>query len=120
MAAPGVEIIVGTKVDDQFGPVILFGLGGVLVEVVEDVVFRVLPVTLDAARAMVGEIASVTLLDGYRGRPPADREAIAELLVAVSEIVESYPEIGEMDLNPVLVHERGLTVVDARILTAGL
>jgi acetate---CoA ligase (ADP-forming) len=117
MAVPGVEIIVGTKVDDQFGPVILFGLGGVLVEVAQDVVFRVLPVTLDAARAMVGEIASVKLLDGYRGGPVADREAIAELLVAVSEIVESYPEIAEMDLNPVLVHQRGLTVVDARVLT---
>ncbi len=118
MAPPGVEVIVGTVTDDQFGPVILFGMGGVLVEVLEDVVFRVAPVSASSAAGMVGEIRSVKLLDGYRGAPPADRGAIAALLQAVSEVVEAYPEIRSMDLNPVLVHEHGLTAVDARILIA--
>ena len=116
MAAPGVEVIVGTKTDDQFGPVILFGIGGVLVEVVKDVAFRVLPLTPESARQMIDDIDAVALLDGFRGRPPADREALVTLLCAVSELIEAYPEISTMDLNPVIVHERGLTVVDARIL----
>jgi acetate---CoA ligase (ADP-forming) len=116
MAAPGVEVIAGTVTDDQFGPVILFGMGGVLVEVLRDVVFRVAPLSASSAAEMVGEIQAVKLLDGYRGAPSADRQAIARLLLAVSEVVEAYPEIRTMDLNPVIVHERGLTAVDARIL----
>ena len=116
MAAPGVEVIVGTKIDDQFGPVIVFGIGGILVEVVRDVSYRVLPLTKRAAQHMIDDIHAVALLDGYRGQPPADRAAIVRLLRAVSELVEAYPEILTMDLNPVIVHERGLSVVDARIL----
>ncbi len=116
MAAPGVEVIVGSKVDDQFGPVILFGIGGVLVEVVKDVAFRVLPLTEDSARSMIDDIDAVALLDGFRGRPPADREALVTLLCAVSDLIQAYPEILTMDLNPVIVHEQGLSVVDARIL----
>ena len=116
MAQPGVEVIVGTKTDDQFGPVILFGIGGVLVEVVKDVAFRVLLLTPESARRMIDDIHAVALLDGFRGRPPADREALAKLLCAVSGLIEAYPEISTMDLNPVIVHGQGLTVVDARIL----
>ncbi len=119
MAKPGVEVIVGTKVDDQFGPVILFGLGGVLVELLQDVVFRVLPISDRTARHMIEDIHGVKLLDGYRGRTPADRKAIVRLLKIVSELIESYPEIRSMDLNPVIVHPEGLTVVDARVLLAG-
>ena len=116
MAARGVEVIVGTTLDDQFGPVLLFGIGGVLVEVLEDVVFRVIPVSERGAGEMIEEIRARKLLDGFRGSPPADREAIRRLLVTVSELVQAYPDIRTMDLNPVLVHESGLTAVDARIL----
>ncbi len=116
MAAEGAEIIIGTKNDDQFGPIIMFGLGGILVEVVKDVSFRVLPVSREWAASMLEEIKASVILDGVRGRPPYDKEAIIELLLKVSEIIEAYPVIHEMDLNPVIVHEKGLTIVDARII----
>ena len=116
MAAVGQEIIIGTKIDDQFGPIIMFGIGGVMVEVLKDVAFRVLPISARSAKCMIDEIRSATLLNGFRGRPPVDKKAIQHLLLAVSEIIGSYPEIQEMDLNPVIVHEHGLNVVDARII----
>jgi len=116
MLKDGLEIIIGTKVDDQFGPVIMFGIGGVLVEVLKDVVFRVLPISRRSARQMVAEIRSAKLLDGFRGSHPRDRKAIVSLLRTVSEIIEAYPEIQELDLNPVLVHEEGLSIADARII----
>jgi acetyltransferase len=116
MAEEGVEVIVGTKEDDQFGPIIMFGLGGVLVEVLRDVSFRVLPISPTAARKMIREIRSYPLLQGVRGRPPCDEKALRRLLSNCSEVIESYPAILEMDLNPVVVHPNGLSVVDARIL----
>ena len=116
MAEPGTEIIVGTKIDPQFGPVIMFGIGGILVEVLEDVVFRVLPISRGSAKKMLSEIRSAPILNGVRGQPPVDHEALVDLLMTVSELIESYPRILEMDLNPVIVREAGLTVVDARIL----
>ncbi len=116
MAEPGVEIIVGTKDDDQFGPIIMFGLGGVLVEIFKDVTFRVLPLTPLGAQGMIREFKARAILDGVRGNPPVDKEAIKALLLKVSEVIESYPEIAEMDLNPVMVYEKGLHIVDARIL----
>ncbi len=116
MAAEGVEVIVGTKEDDQFGPIIMFGLGGVLVEILRDVSFRVLPISPTAARKMIREIKSYPVLEGARGRPPCDEKALRRLLLNCSEVVESYPAILEMDLNPVIVHESGASVVDARIL----
>ncbi len=116
MAAPGTEVILGTKIDPQFGPVVMFGIGGILVEVLKDVVFRVLPISRSAARTMVTEIRAAPILNGVRGQPPADRDALVDLLMVVSELVESYPEIREMDLNPVIARPDGVTVVDARIL----
>jgi acetyltransferase len=116
MAPPGVEVIIGTKIDDQFGPIVMFGLGGILVELVKDVSFRVLPVSQYCAASMIGEIKSAKILDGVRGRLPSDKQAIEKLILKVSEIIEAYPLIHEMDLNPVIVHEEGLTVVDARII----
>ena len=116
MAGDGLEIIIGTKLDDQFGPVIMFGIGGIMVEVLKDVVFRVLPISPYSAKNMINEIKSVKLLDGFRGQPPADRKAVKRLLLTVSEIIGSYPEIQELDLNPVIAHEEGLSVVDARII----
>ena len=116
MAKPGLEVIVGTKIDDQFGPVIMFGIGGILVEVLKDVVFRVLPISPRSAKLMVEDIKGKALLEGFRGRPPADKKAIRRLLLDVGEVMEAYPEIAETDLNPVIVYEEDLTVVDARIL----
>lgn len=112
----GLEIIIGTKVDDQFGPIIMFGIGGIMVEVLKDVSFRVLPILPRSAIMMMQEIKSVSLLNGFRGTPAVDKKAIQKLLLAVSDLVESYPDILEMDLNPVIVHEGGINVVDARII----
>ena len=116
MAEQGVEVIIGTKYDDQFGPVIMYGLGGVFVEILKDVSFRVLPITTASARKMVEETKSYPLLNGARGKPKLDRKALTKLLMLCSEIVEAYPEIEEMDLNPVIMHEKGLSIVDARII----
>lgn len=116
MEEDGVEIIIGTKIDEQFGPVIMFGLGGILVEVVKDVSFRVLPLSRNAAKKMIGEIKSAPILNGVRGKPPVDKKALVDLLMTVSEIIEAYPQIEEMDLNPVIAHEDGISLVDARII----
>ncbi|MDJ0875574.1 MAG: acetate--CoA ligase family protein [Desulfobacterales bacterium] len=116
MAGPGAELIVGTKYDDQFGPVIMFGLGGVLVEILKDVSFRVLPISLLSARRMIEEIKAYPILSGTRNIPPYDKRAIKRLLMICSEIMAAYPDILEMDLNPVIVYPIGLRVVDARIL----
>ncbi len=116
MADKGVEIIIGTKIDDQFGPVIMVGLGGILVEVLKDVAFRVIPITRTSAKGMLSDIKSAPILDGVRGEQPVDKNSIVHLLLVVSEIVESYPDIQEMDLNPVIARNDGLSIVDARII----
>jgi len=116
MARKGVEVIIGTKIDDQFGPIIMYGLGGIMVEVLKDVAFRVLPISRTSAKRMLRETKSFPILTGVRGNPPYDQKALIKLLLLCSEIIESYPEIEEMDLNPVIVHETGLSVVDARII----
>ncbi|MBU2643647.1 acetate--CoA ligase family protein [bacterium] len=116
MAEPGIEVIIGTKIDDQFGPVIMFGLGGIMVEVLKDVAFRVLPISPHSASTMMAEIRSAPMLNGIRGSAPYDKGAIRKLLLLCSEIVEAYPEISEMDLNPVIVYETGVHMVDARVI----
>ncbi len=117
MMPRGVEVVVGVTQDPQFGPVIMFGVGGVMVEVLKDVVFHVLPIGRVSSTAMVNEVRSHAILEGIRGNPPSDKEAIVELIMQVSRFVEAYPDlISEIDLNPVIVYERGLTVVDARIV----
>ena len=116
MARKGLEVIIGTKLDDQFGPIIMFGIGGVMVEVLKDVAFAVLPISRHGARRMVEEIKGVALLNGFRGMPPIDKKALNKLLRTVGELMEAYPEIAEMDLNPVLAYEEGLSVVDMRVL----
>lgn len=116
MMKSGLELIVGTKMDDQFGPVIMFGIGGTLVEVLKDVVFRVLPISERTARRMIERIRSVDLLNGFRGNPPVDRKALKNLLLTLSEVVGSYRDIMEIDLNPVIAYEKGLAIADARIL----
>ena len=116
MAAEGVEVIIGTKYDDQFGPVIMYGLGGIMVEVLKDVSFRVIPLTVSGSKKMIEETKSYPILEGVRGQAPHDKKALEDLLRICSEVMEAYPEILEMDLNPVIVHEQGLSIVDVRIL----
>jgi acetyltransferase len=119
MAMAGMEVIIGTKYDDQFGPIAMFGLGGVLVEILKDVSFRVLPITNSSARHMMEEIKSFPILDGARGMAPYDQKALRKLLTTCSEVMEAYPDIREMDLNPVIVYHEGINVVDARIILHG-
>lgn len=119
MAPKGVEVIIGTKIDEQFGPIIMYGLGGVMVEILKDVSFRVLPISRISAKKMVEETKSAPILNGVRGEPPHDKKALIRLLLTCSEIIESYPDIQEMDLNPVIVHQKGLSIVDARIILKG-
>lgn len=116
MAKKGLEIIIGTKMDEQFGPVIMYGLGGTLVEVMKDVTFRILPVSPVSCTKMIEDTRSSVLINGVRGHRGYDRTAVEKLLGTCSELIESYPEIREMDLNPVILYDKGLEVVDARII----
>lgn len=116
MAKKGLEIIIGTKIDEQFGPVIMYGLGGIMVEIMKDVTFWVLPVSPTSAKKMLEDTRSSVLLDGVRGHKGYDKKSLRKLISMCSELIESYPEIEEMDLNPVILYEQGLDVVDARII----
>ncbi|MGH7372086.1 MAG: acetate--CoA ligase family protein [Candidatus Methylomirabilales bacterium] len=116
MAPPGIEVIAGLTQDAQFGPVVMFGLGGIFVEVYRDVSFRLIPLTEPDAAAMIREIKASPVLQGVRGGRPADLKALADLLLTVSRMAVENPEIAEMDLNPIIVYEEGLSVVDARVL----
>ncbi|MEX2236314.1 MAG: acetate--CoA ligase family protein [Dehalococcoidia bacterium] len=118
MAEPGVEVIVGMSRDPQFGPVLMFGLGGVFVELLKDVSFRLPPLEPRDAREMIGELKTAALLDGYRGTQPASREKLEQLLLHVSRFVEAHPEVVELDLNPVFAYPDGAVAVDARIILA--
>ena len=115
--AGGHEVIVGMTEDPSFGPLIAFGLGGVFVELIGDVSFRIHPLTDSDVDEMVAEVKSARLLDGYRGGDPGDVAALKETLLRISMLVEDLPEIAEMDLNPVkvLLPGDGLSVVDLRI-----
>lgn len=116
MASEGLEIIIGTKIDEQFGPVIMYGLGGIMVEILKDVSFRVLPISRYTAKMMIEDTKSAPILKGVRGHLPYDERALIGLLLLVSDIVESYGGIEEMDLNPVILHSNGATIVDARVI----
>jgi acetate---CoA ligase (ADP-forming) len=112
----GVEIIIGVVRDPSYGPVLMFGLGGVLVEVLKDVVFRSLPLTETDARSMLGEIRAAQILEGVRGAKPTDKEALVRLMLGISNLCSAFPEIAELDLNPVLAYPQGVGILDARIL----
>jgi acetyl-CoA synthetase (ADP-forming) len=116
MANEGTETIIGAKKDPQFGPVILFGLGGIFVEIFKDVSFRVAPITREDAMEMITELKAYPILKGIRGRSPSDIEAVVESLLKVSSMVMNLPEINELDLNPTIVYEKGCRIVDARII----
>lgn len=115
MAPPGHEIIVGLKKDAQFGHALMFGLGGIFVEVYKDVTFRVVPIKKREALDMISEIKGYPILKGIRGRKPADIGAIASVLVSVSEMAEKE-NIVELDINPLVVSESGAIAVDARAM----
>jgi acyl-CoA synthetase (NDP forming) len=112
----GVEVIIGVVRDPTYGPVMMFGLGGVLVEVFKDVVFRALPLDEADAHAMLGGIRAGAMLDGVRGAPPVDRQALVRIMLGVSALCTAFPEIAELDLNPVLAYPQGAAILDARIL----
>ncbi|MFX1274938.1 MAG: acetate--CoA ligase family protein [Promethearchaeota archaeon] len=113
---PITELIIGMTTDPQFGPALMFGIGGILVELLEDVSFRIAPITEYDAKEMIHEIKGFPILDGYRGKPKADIDAIVKTLMKISEFVVKNEEVYEMDLNPVFIYEKGLICVDARII----
>lgn len=116
MAKPGIEVIIGMSKDPQFGPVLMFGLGGIMVEILKDVAFRIVPLNERDAREMVKEIKGYPVLEGYRGQDPADVAKLEEALLKLSKFVESHSEIKEIDLNPIFAYKDGLSAVDARVI----
>ncbi|MFE3590585.1 acetate--CoA ligase family protein [Streptomyces niveus] len=116
MVPAGTEILIGTVTDPTFGKVVAFGLGGVLVEVLKDVTFRLAPATKDEALSMLDGIRAAEILRGVRGGPAVDRDALADLVVRVSQLAADFPNIAEVDLNPVFASENGVMAADVRIL----
>jgi acetyl-CoA synthetase (ADP-forming) len=116
MAPSGTEVIVGSIKDPQFGPALMFGLGGIFVEVLKDVTFRIAPITEDEAEEMISEVKAYPLLKGYRNTPPADLKAIIKILMSTSRLIMDHLDIKELDLNPIMVYEKGAKTVDARII----
>jgi acetyltransferase len=114
----GIEVLVGMNRDPQFGPLVTFGLGGIYVETLKDVTFRVAPFTRLEAEEMLGEIRAHALLDGVRGQPPADKAAIVDTLLRVGQLVQDFPEINELDINPLMVYPNngGAIALDMRLV----
>ncbi len=116
MIRGGLECVVGAFRDPQFGPVVMFGLGGVDVEALADVAFRLAPVDADDARAMTTEIRAHRLLGAVRGRPARDVDAAVDVIVRVSELMADLDRVAELDVNPLFLLERGAAVADARVI----
>ena len=119
MAPPGgLEVLVGMNRDPQFGPLVTFGLGGIYVETLKDVTFRVAPFSRQEAEEMLGEIRAHALLDGVRGQPPADKAAILDALLRINQLVQDFPEITELDINPLMVYQegQGAVAIDMRLI----
>jgi len=116
MAPASTEVIVGSTKDPQFGPALMFGLGGIFVEVLKDVTFRIAPITESDAKEMITEVKAYPILKGFRGQPPADIDAIESILLSTSKLVMEHMEIKELDLNPIIVYEKGAKTVDARVI----
>lgn len=119
MAPPGgLEVLVGMNRDPQFGPLVTFGLGGIYVEALKDVTFRVAPFTVRDAENMLNEIRAKALLDGVRGQPPVDKDAIIDTLLRICQLVTDYPEITELDINPLIVYPKGqgAIAIDMRLV----
>ena len=118
MAKPGIEVLAGLTYDPTFGPVVMFGLGGIFVEVLNDVAFRVVPLRSRDARAMLREVRGLPILQGFRGAPPVDLGALEDILLKLSHLAEQRSELREIDLNPIFAYPTGALTVDARILLA--
>jgi acyl-CoA synthetase (NDP forming) len=116
MAKPGVEVIIGMSKDAQFGSVLMFGLGGIFVEILKDVSFRIVPLIKRDAKEMIREIKGLPLLQGYRGSEPVNLENLENILLKVSEFAENTPEVKELDLNPIFAYKNGAIAVDARVI----
>jgi acyl-CoA synthetase (NDP forming) len=116
----GTELIVGSSCDPQFGRMLMFGMGGVFVEVYKDVSFRLVPISAFDAREMIEEIRGKAIFEGARGYPKADKEALVKILVDISTGVARHPDIEELDINPLMVTEKGLVAVDARVILGTL
>jgi acyl-CoA synthetase (NDP forming) len=114
MLPGGREVILGGKRDPSFGPVVMFGSGGIYAEVFQDITFRLAPLTRDVASEMIAEVRGSRLLRGVRGDRPVDLEAVVEVLLALSRLMVECPEVTELDVNPLLVFEEGVVAVDAR------
>jgi acyl-CoA synthetase (NDP forming) len=116
MARPGTEVIIGTSKDPQFGPVIMFGLGGIFVEMLKDVSFRIIPVARRDAQEMIQEIKGYPLLQGYRGKEPASIPVLVDMILKISNLINKNPQIKELELNPVFAYKNRAVAVDARII----
>ncbi len=118
MAEKGAEVILGMNRYPVFGPLLMVGLGGIFVELFQDVVFRLAPLERNEARRMIRQIKGFKIFKGFRGRPVCDLEILNQALVSLSEMAVNHPEIKEMDINPIIVHEEGsgATVADCRII----
>jgi acyl-CoA synthetase (NDP forming) len=116
IARPGVEVIIGMSKDAQFGPVLMFGLGGVWVEIIEDVSLRVAPITRRDASGMIKEIKGYPMMTGYRGQEPVDTTKLEDMLLAVSDFVGQHSFVKEIDINPVIAGSNDAVAVDARIV----
>ncbi len=116
MVPSAIEVIVGSINDAQFGPTLMFGFGGTFVELMKDVSFRIAPIKKEDAKEMISEVKAYPLLTGYRGQPPADIGALTKIILDTSRLVMEHQEIKELDLNPVMVYEKGAKIVDARII----
>ncbi len=117
MAPPGIEVIIGGIRDNQFGPVVMFGLGGVFVEIFKDVAFALAPMQKHDALWLIGQVKGARLLEGYRGNPPVDTDALVGIIVAVSELMAAH-SVEEIDLNPVALYPHGAMILDAKMLLA--
>lgn len=116
MVHEGVELVLGMNRDPQFGPVIMFGLGGIFVEVLKDVSFRLIPLSEDNIREMISEIRGKALLEGVRGRQPVNQDALVDIIVKLARLVEDNPQISELDINPLFAGSKGAVAADARII----
>lgn len=118
MVKGGIEVILGVSHDPQFGPALMFGAGGVFTELFRDVSFRLIPLKRKDAMDMISSIRAYPLLKGFRGKPGADIDCLAEMILSLSELIVEHPEVREIDLNPVLALPKGAAVVDARMVLA--
>jgi acyl-CoA synthetase (NDP forming) len=116
MVSRGVELIIGVTKDAQFGPVLMFGLGGIFVEVLKDVSFKIIPLTRKDAQDMIKEIKGYPVLGGFRGQEAVSIPILEDVILKVSEFVDTNPEIKELDINPIFAYKEGATAVDARII----